>query len=70
MKGKKHKPDDILLSVDDKPIKQYAEAIEAFNASGGSVTLKMLRHGKTIIVAVTLDKHRKGDERILVPENQ
>jgi S1-C subfamily serine protease len=61
------KPDDILLAVGDKPIKQYADAIEALNASAGKATLKLLRDGKTITVAVTLDKHRKGDEKILAP---
>jgi serine protease Do len=61
------KPDDILLAVGDKPIKQYADAVEALNASDGRVTLKLLREGKSITVAVTLAKHRKGDEKILVP---
>jgi S1-C subfamily serine protease len=57
---------DILLAVGDKPIKQYGYAVEGLNASEGKVSLKLLRGGKTITVAVTLTKH-KGDEKILVP---
>jgi hypothetical protein len=33
------------------------------------MTLKVLRGGKTSTVTVTLTKHRKGDEKILVPSN-
>ena len=61
------KRDDILLAVGDKPIKKYVDLVEASNASGGKMSLKLLRGGKTIIVAVTLDKHRKGDEKIFIP---
>jgi S1-C subfamily serine protease len=61
------KPNDILLTAGDKPIKLYADAIEAFNASEGNAKLRLLRGGKTITVAVTLDKHRKGDEIIYIP---
>lgn len=61
------KPDDILLAVGGKPIKQYADAVEALNASEGQVTLKLLRAGQTVTVAVTLTKHRKGDEKIYIP---
>ena len=58
---------DILLAAGDKPIKQYGDAVEGLNASEGKASLKPLRGGKTITVAVTLTKHRKGDEKILVP---
>ena len=61
------KRDDILLAVGDKPIKKYVDLVDASNASGGKMSLKLLRGGKTIIVAVTLDKHRKGDEKDLHP---
>jgi predicted metalloprotease with PDZ domain len=61
------KRDDILLAVGDKPIKQYADLVEGSNASGGKLLLKVLRDGKTSTVTVTLDKHRKGDEKIFVP---
>jgi hypothetical protein len=60
------KRNDILLAVRDKPIKQYADLIEGANASGGKLTLKLLRGGKTSTVTVMLTKH-KGDEKILVP---
>jgi hypothetical protein len=60
------KRNDILLAVGDKPIKQYADLIEGANASGGKMTLKLLRGGKTKTVVVTLTKH-KGDEKIFVP---
>lgn len=58
---------DILLAVGNKPIKKYADAVEWLNASDGKASLKLLRGGKTIAVAVTLEKHRKGDEKVLVP---
>jgi predicted metalloprotease with PDZ domain len=61
------KRDDILLAVGDKPIKKYGDLVEASNASGGKTSLTLLRGGKTVIVAVTLDKHRKGDEKIFIP---
>ena len=48
------KRDDILLAVGHKPIKNYGDLVEASNASGGKMSLKLLRGGKTIIVAVTL----------------
>jgi hypothetical protein len=60
---------DILLAVGGKPIRQYADLVEGSNASGGKMTLKVLRGGKTSTVTVTLTKHRKGDEKILVPSN-
>jgi S1-C subfamily serine protease len=63
------KRDDILLAVGDKPIKKYGDLVEASNASGGKMSVKLLRGGKTIIVAVTLDKHRKGDEKVFIPGN-
>jgi C-terminal processing protease CtpA/Prc len=58
---------DILLAVGDKPIKQYADAVEGLNASEGKASLKLLRGGKAITVPVTLTKH-KGDEKIFVPK--
>ena len=61
------KRDDILVAVGDKPIKKYSDLVEASNASGGKMSLKLLRGGKTLIVAVTLDKHRKGDEKMFIP---
>jgi predicted metalloprotease with PDZ domain len=61
------KRDDILLAVGDTPIMEYGDLVEASNASGGKASLKLLRGGKTIIVAVTLEKHRKGDEKIFIP---
>jgi hypothetical protein len=61
------KRDDVLLAVGDKPIKNYGDLVEASNASGGKTSLKLLRGGKTIVVAITLERHRKGDEKIFIP---
>jgi S1-C subfamily serine protease len=61
------KRDDILLTVGDKPIKKYGDLVEASNASGGKMSLKLMRGGTTVIVVVRLDKHRKGDEKMLIP---
>lgn len=62
------KPDDVLLAIDGRPIKQYPDAVEALNASEGTASFQRLRDGKAITVRVTPDKHRKGDERVFVPE--
>jgi hypothetical protein len=62
------KRDDILLAVGDKSIKKYVDLVEGSNASGGKMSVKLLRGGKTVIVAVTLEKHRKGDEKIFIPQ--
>ena len=62
------KRDDILLAIGDKPIKKYGDLVEATNATGGKSSLKLLRGGKTVTVVVTLDKHRKGDEKIFIPQ--
>ena len=59
---------DILLAVGDKPIKKYGDAVEGLNASAGKASLKLLRGGTKITVAVTLTKHRKDDEKIFVPK--
>jgi S1-C subfamily serine protease len=61
------KQHDILLAIGDQPIKQYIDMVEATNASDGKVSLTLLRDGETITVTVMLTKHRRGDEKILVP---
>ena len=63
------KRDDILLAIGERPIKEYGDLVEASNASGPKTSMKLLRDGKPITVAVTLDKHRKDDEKVFVPAN-
>lgn len=62
------KPRDILLAVGDKPIKRYTDLVEWSNASGGKLALKLLRGNTTSTVMVMLSPHRKGDEKIRVPD--
>jgi hypothetical protein len=53
---------DILMAVGDKPIKSIPDLLEAENASEGKeMSLKLLRGGKPVTVAVTPAKHEGGD---------
>jgi S1-C subfamily serine protease len=63
------KRNDILLAIGDRPIMRYVDLVEASNASGPKTSMKLLRDGKPITVTVTLDKHRKNDEKVRVPSN-
>ena len=57
--------DDVIVSVEGKPVKEFSQLTKAVSASSGAITVGVLRDGKTTDVSVTPRAPKSGADPLM-----